>query len=338
MGISDKTILFPNLHITLLNVGKNINIGGFTIAYYGIIIAIGMILAMFLILHEAKRVGIKQDDMMDVFLFAIIFGVAGARLYYVIFSWDLYKDNLISILYLREGGLAIYGGVIGGVLAILGVCIKKKLNFWKVIDLAAMGVLVGQICGRWGNFFNREAYGAETDVFCRMGLHYPGGTIYVHPTFLYESLWNLLGFVILHFVSKKHRRFKGQIFVSYLGWYGLGRYFIESLRTDSLYLGSTDIRVSQLLAAVCFGVSVIFLLATLRSIPQKLRLAVAQDPDADAAETDVTEEQDAVSPAAETAEEDPGSTEENADDSADEDKDNETDKEDGNEHQETGSQ
>ena len=141
--MNDQTILFPNLHITLEHVGKNITIGNFPIAYYGIIIAVGMMIAMALILHEAKRVGIKSDDMTDVFLYAVIFGIVGARLYYVIFSWDLYKDNLISIFYLREGGLAIYGGVIGGILAILVVCKIKKLNFWKVVDLAAMGVLVG---------------------------------------------------------------------------------------------------------------------------------------------------------------------------------------------------
>ena len=278
MGISDKTILFPNLHITLLNVGKNINIGGFTIAYYGIIIAIGMILAMFLILHEAKRVGIKQDDMMDVFLFAIIFGVVGARLYYVIFSWDLYKDNLISILYLREGGLAIYGGVIGGVLAILGVCLKKKLNFWKVIDLAAMGVLVGQICGRWGNFFNREVFGGYSDGLFAMGLPLSGirslddvtiemmqntykvgefEFITVHPTFLYESVWNL-GVLLFILWYRKHQKFYGELFAFYLMLYGIGRFWIEGIRTDQLKLWNTDIPVSQVVAvlmiigAVCY--------------------------------------------------------------------------------------
>ena len=278
MGISDKTILFPNLHITLLNVGKNINIGGFTIAYYGIIIAIGMILAMFLILHEAKRVGIKQDDMMDVFLFAIIFGVVGARLYYVIFSWDLYKDNLISILYFREGGLAIYGGVIGGVLAILGVCLKKKLNFWKVIDLAAMGVLVGQICGRWGNFFNREVFGGYSDGLFAMGLPLSGirslddvtmemmqntykvgefEFITVHPTFLYESVWNL-GVLLFILWYRKRQKFYGELFAFYLMLYGIGRFWIEGIRTDQLKLWNTDIPVSQVVAvlmiigAVCY--------------------------------------------------------------------------------------
>ena len=270
MGISDKTILFPNLHITLLNVGKNINIGGFTIAYYGIIIAIGMILAMFLILHEAKRVGIKQDDMMDVFLFAIIFGVVGARLYYVIFSWDLYKDNLISILYLREGGLAIYGGVIGGVLAILGVCLKKKLNFWKVIDLAAMGVLVGQICGRWGNFFNREVFGGYSDGLFAMGLPLSGirslddvtiemmqntykvgefEFITVHPTFLYESVWNL-GVLLFILWYRKRQKFYGELFAFYLMLYGIGRFWIEGIRTDQLKLWNTDIPVSQVVAVL----------------------------------------------------------------------------------------
>ena len=327
----EEAVINPSTHITVF--GKNIY-------WYGILIAIGFILAVVYALRRCKEFGLTQDNILDNLIIATPVGIIGARLYYVIFNPADYfgPGKWGNIVKIWEGGLAIYGGLIATVLAVFLVCRRKKISMLSMMDVVSLGFLIGQCIGRWGNFFNREAYGAETDVFCRMGLHYPGGTIYVHPTFLYESLWNLLGFVILHVVSKKHRRFKGQIFISYLGWYGLGRYFIESLRTDSLYLGSTDIRVSQLLAAVCFGVSVIFLLATLRSIPRKLRLAGAQDPDADAAEAGVTEEQDAVSPAAETAEEDPDSTEENADDSADEDKDNETDKEDGNEHQETGSQ
>lgn len=290
MGMSENTILFPNLHITLLNVGKNINIGGFTIAYYGIIIAIGMILAMFLILHEAKRVGIKQDDMMDVFLFAVIFGVVGARLYYVIFSWNLYKNNLISIFYLREGGLAIYGGVIGGVLAILGVCLKKKLNFWKVIDLAAMGVLVGQICGRWGNFFNREVFGGYSDGLLAMGLPLSGirsmedvtlemmqntykvgefEFITVHPTFLYESLWNL-GVLLFILWYRKRQKFYGELFALYLILYGIGRFWIEAVRTDQLKIPGTEIPVSMVVSVIMIGFAVGYVIYMRRTHKQDI--------------------------------------------------------------------
>jgi phosphatidylglycerol:prolipoprotein diacylglycerol transferase len=290
MGMSENTILFPNLHITLLNVGKNINIGGFTIAYYGIIIAIGMILAMFLILREAKRVGIKQDDMMDVFLFAVIFGVVGARLYYVIFSWDLYKNNLISIFYLREGGLAIYGGVIGGVLAILGICLKKKLNFWKVIDLAAMGVLVGQICGRWGNFFNREVFGGYSDGLLAMGLPLSGirsmedvtlemmqntykvgdfEFITVHPTFLYESLWNL-GVLLFILWYRKRQKFYGELFALYLILYGIGRFWIEAVRTDQLKIPGTEIPVSMVVSVIMIGFAVGYVIYMRRTHKQDI--------------------------------------------------------------------
>lgn len=288
--MSENTILFPNLHITLLNVGKNINIGGFTIAYYGIIIAIGMILAMFLILHEAKRVGIKQDDMMDVFLFAVIFGVVGARLYYVIFSWNLYKNNLISIFYLREGGLAIYGGVIGGVLAILAVCMRKKLNFWKVIDLAAMGVLVGQICGRWGNFFNREVFGGYSDGLLAMGLPLSGirsledvtvemmqntykvgefEFITVHPTFLYESLWNL-GVLLFILWYRKRQKFYGELFALYLILYGVGRFWIEAVRTDQLKIPGTEIPVSMVVSVIMIGFAVGYVIYMRRTHKQDI--------------------------------------------------------------------
>jgi len=176
-----------------------------------------------------------------------------ARLYYCIFYWDEggYADNLLSVLYVWEGGLAIYGGVIGAVLGIIVFCKVKKLSIGAVLDIVALCFLIGQTMGRWGNFFNREAFGAETDSFLRMGLYntYTGVTEYHHPTFLYESVWNLAGFLCLHFLSKK-RRYDGQVALSYAAWYGLGRTFIEGLRTDSLYWGS--FRVSQLLALTSF--------------------------------------------------------------------------------------
>ncbi|MBR4744934.1 MAG: prolipoprotein diacylglyceryl transferase [Oscillospiraceae bacterium] len=266
----EDAIINPSTHFTVF--GKNIY-------WYGVLIAVGFILAVLYAMKRSKEFGLTQDNILDCLIVATPAGIIGARLYYVIFNPADYfgPGKWGNIVKIWEGGLAIYGGIIATVLAVFLVCRKKKISMLSMMDVVSLGFLIGQCIGRWGNFFNREAYGAETDVFCRMGLHYSSGTVYVHPTFLYESLWNLIGFVILHFVSKKHRRFKGQIFISYLGWYGLGRYFIESLRTDSLYLGSTDIRVSQLLAAVCFGASVIFLIAALRRVPGKLALASAQE-------------------------------------------------------------
>ena len=266
----EDAIINPSTHFTVF--GKNIY-------WYGVLIAVGFILAVLYAMKRSKEFGLTQDNILDCLIVATPAGIIGARLYYVVFNPADYfgPGKWGNIVKIWEGGLAIYGGIIATVLAVFLVCRKKKISMLSMMDVVSLGFLIGQCIGRWGNFFNREAYGAETDVFCLMGLHYSSGTVYVHPTFLYESLWNLIGFVILHFVSKKHRRFKGQIFISYLGWYGLGRYFIESLRTDSLYLGSTDIRVSQLIAAICFGASVIFLIVALRSVPGKLALVSAQE-------------------------------------------------------------
>ena len=245
-----ENIFFPHLHIYLHNVGKSISIGGFTIAYYGLIIACGMILATIMVRQIARRTGQDPDDYLNLAIMGIIISVIGARIYYVVFSWDLYKDHPIDILNLRQGGLAIYGGVIGAVLSAILYAKIKKIKLGLLVDTAAPGLILGQIIGRWGNFFNREAFGAETASFLRMGLTTPEGeTIYVHPTFLYESVWNLIGLFFLIIFTKKHRnRYDGQCFLIYLFWYGLGRAWIEGLRTDSLYLGSTGIRISQLLS------------------------------------------------------------------------------------------
>ena len=264
----NKTIIFPNLHITLENVGKSFDVFGFTIAYYGVVIALGMILGVSFILHEAKRLGQNEDDYLDLSIYTIIFGIIGARLYYVIFSWDYYKDNLISIINIRQGGLAIYGGILVGIATICVVCKIKKLDICQSIDMIAFGVLIGQIMGRWGNFFNREVFGQYSDGLFAMllpkdsvrsqlditqemldnlvninGVDY----ISVHPTFLYESLWNLGVFLII-FIMRKHKRFNGQLFFTYMRGYGIGRYIIEGVRTDQLKLGHTDIPVSQVVA------------------------------------------------------------------------------------------
>ena len=231
-----------------------ISIRGFNIYMYGIVIACGFLLAVLYTGKFCHRIDMKMDDVYDLIIFAVPTAVVFARLYYVIFyfSWESIKADPMSVLRIRDGGLAIYGGVIGAVLALFLRCRAKKIPFGGGLDVASFGLLIGQSVGRWGNFFNREAFGYETDIFCRMGLTLSGSTIYVHPTFLYESLWNFIGLIVLHFVCKYRRKYRGQFFILYVAWYGLGRAFIEGLRTDSLWLIPDVIRVSQLLAAVTF--------------------------------------------------------------------------------------
>lgn len=245
-------ISFPNLGITVDPSPVAFTVMGKDIYWYGIIIASGFLLAVLYMLYRAKTFGITQDDVLDLVLWAVPIGVVCARLYYCVFYWDLYRDNPISMLYIWEGGLAIYGGIIGGAITVLVLSRVKRIPTLVMLDNAAMGVIIGQILGRWGNFMNREAHGAVTDTFLKMGLQDVSGVVtYYHPTFLYESVWNLVGFIGLHFFSKK-RKFDGEVFLAYVAWYGLGRVWIEGLRTDSLYLFSTGIRVSQLVAAVSF--------------------------------------------------------------------------------------
>ena len=246
------TISFPNLGIQL-NPPRTFAIGGLTIHIYGLIIALGLMAAVIYACRRCKQFGIREDDILDGVLWVTPFAILCARAYYVIFSWDQYAANPISALYIWEGGLAIYGGVLGAIIGVIVLCKVKKMPIATLLDLVALGFLIGQSLGRWGNFFNREAFGAETGSFLRMGLMnaYTGEVTYYHPTFLYESVWNAIGFVLLHKLSK-HRKYDGQIALGYAAWYGLGRAFIEGLRTDSLYWG--PIRVSQLLAAVsCFA-------------------------------------------------------------------------------------
>ena len=289
----DWSIRFPHLGIYLEHVGKNFTVFGISIAYYGVIIAVGMLAGILLATYEAKRTGQNPDDYFDLAIIAIICSVIGARLYYVIFSWDLYKDNLWSILNLRQGGLAIYGGVIAAIITAVVFAKVKGLSFPRLADTAGLGLILGQIIGRWGNFFNREAFGGYTDGLLAMQLPVSavrdsdiskelaehiveiGGVSYiqVHPTFLYESLWNLMGLCLLFFVVRRVRRFDGELFLCYLGWYGLGRFWIEGLRTDSLYLFGTGIRVSQLMALVSVLAAVVLLVRMLVFVkpnPQKM--------------------------------------------------------------------
>ena len=306
-------IFFPALGLEL-NPPKDFSLfGGLSVNFYGICIATGLLLAVLYGYLRSKEFGFKKDDILDGVLMVVPIAIIFARLYYCLFKWDLYKANPLSMLYIWEGGLAIYGGVIGAVLGVALFCLIKKIKLPALLDLVALGFLIGQCIGRWGNFFNREAFGAETDSIFRMGLYtYTtlsgdivawqdslGGPAaymdraqlhYYHPTFLYESVWNLAGFVLLHFLSKR-RKYDGQIALGYAAWYGLGRTLIEGLRTDSLYIpGSETLRVSQLLAAVTCFVSVTVLLVMLFRKHSPDRLYVNQIAAMEAAEEAADEE------------------------------------------------
>ena len=249
-------ISFPSMGIEWDPI-RYLSIGPLTIYLYGLIIASGLLLAVLYGCRRSRQFGITVDDLTDGVLWVTPFAFLCARLYYCIFYWEQggYGENLLSVLYVWEGGLAIYGGVIGAILGIIVFCKVKKLSIGAVLDIVALGFLIGQSIGRWGNFFNREAFGSETVGFLRMGLYnaVTGVTEYHHPTFLYESVWNLAGFAALHFFSKK-RQYDGQVALGYVAWYGLGRAIVEGLRTDSLCMG--PFRVSQLLAAVSCLVAV----------------------------------------------------------------------------------
>ncbi len=243
-----SSISFPSLGIEV-NPPRTLCLGPVCIHLYGLIIAVGLILAVLYACKRCKEFGLKEDDLTDGVLWITPFAIICARIYYVVFSWADYAENPISVLYIWEGGLAIYGAVLGAILGVIVFCRIKKVSLPMLLDLVLLGFLIGQFIGRWGNFFNREAFGAPTDAFTRMGLYntVTGGWEYYHPTFLYESVWNLAGFLFLHFASK-YRKYDGQIALGYAAWYGLGRCIIEGLRMDSLYWGS--IRVSQALAAI----------------------------------------------------------------------------------------
>ena len=269
-----SSISFPALGIEV-NPGRSLELGPMTVYFYGLIIAVGLMLAVYYCCKRSKQFGLKEDDILDGVLWVTPFAICCARAYYVIFSWEAYADDPISALYIWEGGLAIYGGVIGAVIGIMILCKVKKLPVATFLDMVLLGFLIGQSIGRWGNFFNREAFGAETDTFLRMGLmsRYTGEITYYHPTFFYESLWNAVGFLLLHKLSKK-RQYDGQIALGYAAWYGLGRTFIEGLRTDSLWWG--PFRVSQLLAAISCITAVTFLLLNLRKRHDPANLFVNQ--------------------------------------------------------------
>ena len=261
-------IAFPNLGIYLHNVPKSFSVFGFTIAFYGLIIGIGVMAGLLAVTRIAKKTGQNPDDYWDLAIWGILFGVVGARLYYVAFSWDDYKDNLLNIFKLRSGGLAIYGGVIAAYITLYVWCRIKKKSMALVGDTTMPGLILGQAIGRWGNFMNREVFGDyynglfsmqlpvsdvrdPSDITEKIASHIPAGANYinVHPTFLYESVWNLLVFVLL-LVYRKHKKFDGEICLLYLGGYGIGRFIIEGIRTDTLFVPGTTVPVSQVLALV----------------------------------------------------------------------------------------
>ena len=284
-----SVISFPSLGIEWDPI-RTLDLGPVSIHLYGLIIATGLLLAVLYGCRRCSQFGIIEDTLTDGVLWVTPFAFLCARLYYCIFYWEQggYAANPLSILYVWEGGLAIYGGVIGAILGIIVFCKVKKISIGAVLDIVALGFLIGQTMGRWGNFFNREAFGAETDSFLRMGLYnvVTGVTEYHHPTFLYESAWNLVGFIALHFLSKR-RQYDGQVALGYAAWYGLGRVFIEGLRTDSLYIGA--FRVSQLVAAASFVLAVAMLIcqALRPHDPQKLFVnRVAAEAKADQKETE----------------------------------------------------
>ena len=282
------SIEFPNIGIHLDNVGKTVTVFGFDIAYYGIVIGIGMLAGIAMAMMEAKRTNQNQEDYIDIAIFGIIFGIIGARIYYVVFAWDMYKDNLLEIFNTRHGGLAIYGGVIAAVITVFVVARVKKLPVALLLDTGCFGLITGQMIGRWGNFFNREAFGDYTDNLLAMqipldavrssdvsenirehidvidGVSY----IQVHPTFLYESLWCIMVLVIL-LLYRTHKKFNGELFLMYLAGYGAGRVWIEGLRTDQLWFPGTEIPVSQVLAGVLVVVAVVLIVCGRRGLVPK---------------------------------------------------------------------
>lgn len=269
MTIMDLSISFPNIGIDIYDLPKSFSIFGFDIAFYGIIIGLGILAGMSIGFREARITGQNVEDYIDLALFGVIFAIIGARLYYVIFEWDNYKDNLLEIVNLRKGGLAIYGGVIAAIITCYAVAKVKKLKFLQMADTGCLGVLLGQIIGRWGNFFNREAYGGNTDGLFAMKINLDDSTIngvpiqdgievfteagnrfiQVQPTFLYESFCNLclLGLIMLF---RKKKQYHGEVFLWYMCGYGAIRTVVEGFRTDQLQIGDTGIAVSQLLGAV----------------------------------------------------------------------------------------
>lgn len=258
--MSNAAISFPLFGESfILNIPRYFTIFGFNIYYYGLFIAIGYSLAGIYVIKRRELFGLTKDNILDLILIAIPCGLVGARIYYMLFNFSNFfgPGQWGNILRFRDGGLAVYGGIIASGLVFIIYSRVKKLPLGSLLDVAGFGLLIGQAVGRWGNFVNREAYGVETDLPWKMGLTTAAVTRYVHPTFLYESLWNLTGLLLMHIFSKKFKtKYPGQYFLFYVAWYGLGRFMIEGLRTDSLMIPGTELRASQWLAALSFLVAI----------------------------------------------------------------------------------
>lgn len=284
--IYDSPIRFPGLFgdWTFTASSKALNIGS-GVYWYGILIALGVVLAVLFCMRQRKKYGLSEDNILDLVLFGVPAGIIGARIYYVVFYLELFRNSDGSFSWgdaiaIWDGGLAIYGGVIAALIVMFVYGRVKKIAFFAITDLIMMGLLIGQAVGRWGNFMNREAFGSETDIFCRMELTLRSGeTIAVHPTFLYESLWNVIGLLIIVFFVQKFREFDGEVTWFYFLWYGFGRFWIEGLRTDSLYLFDWQlfgqpIRVSQALSLVLVLAAAVWLFYKLKLRPSRQPLYV----------------------------------------------------------------
>ncbi|MEE0956585.1 MAG: prolipoprotein diacylglyceryl transferase [Ruminococcus sp.] len=260
-------VRFPNLGWSFTINRVALQFGDFKIYWYGVIIMLGMMLAVLYAYKSAKRYNVDRNKLFNCVFVGLITGIIGARLYFCIFRWDYYSKHLNEIFAIHEGGLAIYGGIIGALLGGLIVAKIQKMKFMPILDISMMGFLLGQGIGRWGNFMNQEAYGTPTNLPWAMMSEGTGGEM-VHPCFLYESLWCLLGFVLIHFYSKYRQRYAGQVFYIYLVWYGFERMIVEGLRTDSLYLPfqvfGMDIRVSQVLSALLLIIGVVLLIKNIK--------------------------------------------------------------------------
>lgn len=290
--MSNTTIRFPYFFNIEVHPGKSIEVFGIEIAFYGMMIGLAMLVGAAIAYHEAKRTNQNVEDYLDFTIWTLIMAIVGARLYYVIFEWDYYSKHLLQIVTgIRDGGLAIYGGIIASLITLFIFTKVKKLNFWLMADTACLGLVVGQIIGRWGNFFNREAFGGYTNTIFAMQIPakeangvtpdllmnaylYNGQSyIQVHPTFLYEGLWNL-GVFILLMAYRKHKKFNGEVFALYLIGYGLGRAWIEGLRTDQLLMPYFNFPVSQVLSVVLVIAAIIFIAMKRRSLGKVSTVAV----------------------------------------------------------------
>ena len=254
--MSNASITFPLFGDGfILDIPRYFTLFGFNVYYYGFFVTLGYALAGIYLIRRRELFGLTLDNILDLVIIALLCGLVGARLYFMLFNFDMYfgPGRWGNILRFRDGGLAVYGGIIASGLGYLIYSRVKKLPLGSLLDVAGFGLFIGQAVGRWGNFINREAFGTETDLPWRMGLTAGGITTYVHPTFLYESLWNIVGLVMMHVFSKKSKtKYPGQYFLFYVAWYGFGRFWIEGLRIDSLMIGGTNLRASQWLAALSF--------------------------------------------------------------------------------------